>query len=161
MSNKFLFDDLERFVYALPEEGRLICIDFGTKKCGIALSDESRIISYPHTTVKRSGARNDLINISKLIIQHQACGLVMGLPLELLGTENPLCNQARRFAAQICDLNQLPGYLQDERFSTAEANYYCKTMGFSRKKSEKIDDKIAASVILRQTLETIRNSIIF
>src|SRR5262249_54931549 len=108
----------------LPREGRLMALDVGSKTIGVATSDLLRSLATPLTTLRRGKLAPDLAALAELAKKHEAGALVMGLPLNMDGSEGPRCQSVRQFAANLEThgppaLAGLPVLLQDERLSTA------------------------------------------
>src|SRR6476660_10573575 len=102
---------------ALVAEGRLMALDVGSKTIGVATSDALRSLATPLTTLKRGKLAADLAALAELARKHEAKALVIGLPLNMDGTEGPRCQSVRQFAANIAAhappaLSALPIVLQ-------------------------------------------------
>lgn len=138
----------------LPREGRLIGLDVGTRTIGIAVSDVLRSVATPQRTIGRTKFTRDGQELVKLITQQQAAGLVVGLPLNMDGSEGPRCQSVRQFVVNLLALRELPVLLQDERLSTVAAE---RTMiddyDMSRRKRAERVDAAAAAWILQAALD--------
>jgi putative Holliday junction resolvase len=138
----------------LPREGRLVGLDVGTRTIGIAVSDVLRTIASPHRTIERSKFAHDGRELLKLIDHQQAAALVVGLPLNMDGTEGPRSQSVRQFVINLTVLRDLPVMLQDERLSTVAAE---RTMiedyDMSRQKRAERVDAGAAAWILQTALD--------
>jgi len=138
----------------LPAQGRLIGLDVGTKTIGIAVSDVLRSVASPHRTLERTKFAHDGRELVKLIDHQHASGLVVGLPLNMDGSEGPRCQSVRQFVINLLVLRELPVLLQDERLSTAAAE---RTMiedyDMSRQKRAERVDAGAAAWILQAALD--------
>ncbi len=134
-------------------QGRVLAIDYGEVRVGIALSDPLRILATPFVVLKNDG--NLLENIKKIIIEKQVSQIVLGLPINLKGKDSKKTEEIREFYRNLKDYMSLPIELVDERFTTYEANAELKKMGYSVKESRKVIDKIAASLILKSYLKQI------
>src|SRR5438477_10961553 len=93
---------------AVPAGARLIGLDVGTKRIGVALSDTRRVIATPLETIRRRRFREDMARLSALIEAHDVAGLVIGLPLTLAGTDGPRTQSIRQFARNLLALRDLP-----------------------------------------------------
>ena len=153
-----IFDKIKDFSELLPERGRLLGLDLGTKTIGLALTDANRKIATPMHTIQRlrfSKVANDL----KVIIDEQSVvGIVLGFPINMNGSEGPRCQATRDFARNILEQLTLPILLWDERLSTVVATNALLDADLSRQKRAKHVDKIAASVILQTALDTSKSA---
>lgn len=132
--------------------GRVMAIDLGSKRMGLALSDPGRTISSALTVIARKGLKNDLEKLGALIREHEVSLLVVGLPLHLSGAESEGSARAREFAGKLEQEFGLPVRLVDESLSTVEAEEVLIEADVSRKKRKKSVDGLAAAVILRSWL---------
>jgi putative holliday junction resolvase len=147
---------LEAFAAALPEGGRLIGIDVGTKTLGLALSDVSRMIASALETIRRTKFREDAARLMELAAAHGVRGYVVGLPLNLDGTQGPRAQASRAFARNIAVLTRAPILLWDERLSTAEVERMLIQADTSRRRRAEVIDKLAATLILQGALDRMR-----
>lgn len=132
---------------ALPDGGRLLGLDLGTKTIGTALCDAGWSFASPAALVRRTKFTADKAALAQLIGAQQVVGLVLGLPLNLDGSESPRSQSARAFARNLADLN-LPILLWDERWSTVAAERALIEQDFSRaKRADKIDSHAAAHIL--------------
>ncbi len=148
---------LEGFIKSLPIGSRLLAIDYGSKKLGIALSDISLTIASPLTVINRINLNKDIEQIVKLIKEHAVAGLVVGLPISMDGIEKEACEAVRLFVDKFLKRYPLPIYFQDERLSTRAATRVLVESNINRRKRDLIDDKIAACFILQGALDKINN----
>jgi putative Holliday junction resolvase len=147
--------NLEDFVKSLEQNRRLLAIDYGSKKLGIALSDISLTIASPLTIINRINLSKDIDAIMRLIKEHQIVGLVFGFPITMDGIEKQACQDVRLFTTKFLTKHQIPIYFQDERLSTRAATRVLIESNINRKKRDLIDDKIAACFILQGALDKI------
>lgn len=147
---------LEAFAVALPPGGRLIGIDVGTKTLGLALSDVSRMIASALETIRRTKFREDAARLLELAAAHGVRGYVVGLPLNLDGTQGPRAQASRAFARNIAVLTGAPILLWDERLSTAEVERMLIQADTSRRRRAEVIDKLAATLILQGALDRMR-----
>ena len=146
----------------LPREGRLMALDVGTKTLGVATSDLLRSLATPLVTLKRTRLAADLAALAELARKHDAKALVIGLPLNMDGSEGPRCQSVRQFAANIANhgpagLAALPVVLQDERLSTAAVTRgMIEDYDMSRAKRAERVDAAAAAWILESALPRLR-----
>jgi putative Holliday junction resolvase len=136
-----------------PNSGRIIALDLGTKRVGIAVCDESQSIVRALKTIERNAWKKFLKQIIELIADFDATVLVLGLPLESDGTESEMSLEARRLARNFPLSINIPVFLQDERLSSFEAKGRLWEMGFDNKKVYENVDSEAAAIILEDFLE--------
>jgi putative Holliday junction resolvase len=142
--------------------GRLMALDVGSKTIGIATSDVLRVLATPLVTLKRTRLAADLERLAELVRKNEVKALVMGLPLNMDGSEGPRCQSVRQFAANIArhgapDLADLPIVLQDERLSTAAVTrQMIEDYDMSRAKRAERIDAGAAAWILESALARLR-----
>jgi putative holliday junction resolvase len=131
--------------------GRLMGIDMGTKRVGVAVSDELRITVRPVTTIERRSWKDLLQRVSEQIEALEARGLVVGLPLNIDGSEGPAAVEARQIAAKFELSLTIPVYLQDERLTSEEA----KSRLHDIQKRERAGDidSAAAAIILQDFID--------
>jgi putative Holliday junction resolvase len=155
-----IFNISDQLNQALPAKGRLMALDVGTKRIGVALCDESRFLATPKLIINRLSNQQDFEKITKFITENQVAAVVVGRPLNMDGSAIPMTEFCERFAQNL-DIfleKKLPIFLFEERLSSFEAREIKSLGGTSRKKNKFIDD-IAASVILQHFLDT-ANSIL-
>jgi len=143
---------------ALPTTGRLLGIDLGAVRIGLAVSDPGQVVASPAETlhVPRDAdgpAVDALVDASR---RHDAAGLVVGYPRTLDGREGRAATRARRFADQLRERTGLPTLLWDERFTTVEAERVLIDADVSRAGRKESVDQVAASVLLQGVLEAQR-----
>ena len=146
-------EDQKEFRDATPESGRLIGIDAGTKTLGLALSDVRRMIASPLETIRRTKFKADAERLLSLAAEHNVIGLVLGLPLNLDGSEGPRAQATRALARNLNKLSPLPILLWDERLTTAEAQRMLIDADQTRKRRAEVIDKLAATIILQSALD--------
>ena len=144
--------DRVAFREALPQGGRLVGMDVGTKTIGLALCDDRWSIASPAHTINRGKFTKDKIAIAAFIAQQQVKGIVIGLPLNLDGTGSPRSQSSRAFAQNLTDLG-LPILLWDERWSTQAVTRTLLEADASRARREVLVDKLAASYILQGAID--------
>ena len=136
--------------------GRLLAIDLGAKRVGVALSDEMRIAVRPLAAIERKSWKNLLQQVLVLISTWKACGLVIGLPLSLDGSERSAAHDARAVAEKFRRSLSVPVYLQDERLTTLAAESQLKSGKRSGREIQREVDSEAAAIILRDFIESRR-----
>jgi putative Holliday junction resolvase len=138
-------------------QGRLLGVDWGEKRIGIALSDESRSIAQPLTTLtRRTGKRFPMRDLLTLVAQHAVAGVVVGLPLEADGSDGASALAARALATDIGRLAAVPVSLWDERMSTARALKTVQELGGSTRGRKADVDAMAAVILLQHYLDANR-----
>jgi putative Holliday junction resolvase len=144
---------LEDFAASLPGGARLIGIDVGSKTLGLALSDTTRKIASALVTLRRSRLAADLRRLLDLAAEHGVGGFVVGLPLNLDGSEGPRAQATRAFVRNLAKLTSLAILCWDERLSTAAAERVLLEADASRRRRAQVIDKVAATVILQSALD--------
>jgi len=147
---------LEAFAPAIAPGARLIGIDVGTKTLGLALSDVSRMIASALETIRRTKFKVDADRLLGLARTHNVGGFVVGLPINLDGSQGPRAQASRAFARNLAALTDAPILLWDERLSTAEAERMLIDADTSRKRRAEVIDKLAATLILQGALDRMR-----
>jgi putative holliday junction resolvase len=137
---------------------RWMGLDVGDKTIGVAISDELGFTAQGITTVMRQSWATDLAALRELAVEHSVSGLVVGLPLNMDGSEGPRAAKSRTFAERASVALSLPAELWDERLSTAEVQRLLVSADVSRAKRKQVVDKLAAQVILQGYLEAHRGS---
>lgn len=148
--------DIAAFKASLPQHGRLIGIDAGTKTLGLALSDVTRTIASPLETIRRTKFTADAARLMELAAAHDIAGLVLGLPANLDGTEGPRAQATRALSRNLNQITPLPILLWDERLTTAAAERMLIEADASRKRRAEVIDKLAATLILQGALDRMR-----
>ena len=136
--------------------GRLIGFDLGTKTIGIAISDTTRMIASPHSLILKEKQAITFNKIMKIVGELSVTGCVIGLPMNLDGSEGPRCQAVRQFVTDFQKLYGFPFLLWDERFSSNIVDKLMIEADMSRKKRAKNIDKMAATYILQGALDACR-----
>ena len=147
---------LEDFKSALMSGERVLGLDLGEKTIGLALSDTTLAIATPYKTLKRGKFTADALALEALIAEHGVGGLVIGLPLNMDGSEGPAAQSARAFARNFAGRSDIPIALVDERLSTAAVTRTLLDADASRTRRAALVDKMAAAYILQGALDRIR-----
>ena len=150
MSNPISIEDMAE---RLPAGSRLLGLDLGTKTIGLALSDVGRTIATPLETIRRKKFTPDAEALLALASEHDVAGLIIGLPLNLDGTEGPRAQATRAFARNLRKLTDLPIAFWDERLSTVAAERTLLEADATRKRRSEVIDKMAAGFILQGALD--------
>lgn len=141
----------------LPRQGRILALDWGALRFGVARSDEGQILASPLTTLtRRPGKRFPMPRFLDLVNQAGASGILVGLPLSPEGSETAASGEARALAGQVEARSGLPVELWDERFTTARALSAIREMGGSTRGRREDVDALAAAVLLQQFLDSRR-----
>lgn len=148
------FEDVSR----LPRRGRLAAIDLGTKRVGVAVSDEYRITLTRLPAIERSSWKRLLSKIRSVLTEYDAVGLVVGLPYNFDGTESEMSGEARRIARNFALSLKIPVFLQDERATTFEARGRLWGQGLSGEDLAERLDSEAAAIILSDFIDRIPNA---
>ena len=137
----------------LPARGALIGLDLGTKTIGVAVSDPDRRVAAPVETIARQRFQLDAQRILALAAERRAVAYVLGLPLNMNGSEGPRAQATRAFARNLAKLTELPIALWDERLSTAAVERSLIAADASRAKRKAVIDQHAATYILQGALD--------
>jgi putative Holliday junction resolvase len=140
----------------LPQRGRLLGLDFGTRRIGISVSDDEQRIASPLENYTRSRDEVDATRLKKIAEEYRVVGLVVGLPIHTGGEEGQKAREARRFAAWASAATALPLAMWDERFTSAIAEDHLLAANLSKKKRKERLDKVAAQIMLQSFLESRR-----
>lgn len=132
--------------------GRLMCLDVGDVRIGVAFSDESRIIATPHSVYTRVGWGPDTKYLSRLMAENGASEIVCGLPLNMDGSEGFQAQKVRAFAKQLIKAG-ITVHFQDERLTTVSAHEVLIEGGMKREQRKGTVDKVAAAFILQSYLD--------
>jgi putative Holliday junction resolvase len=125
--------------------GRVVALDYGAGRCGVAVSDPTGTLATPLAAVERPGSRRGLNAILAIVGEHEAVAVVVGLPLSLSGGDSAQTAETRAFAARLAERLSVPVTLFDERFTTALAQ---------RRPGEAAEDSRAAAVLLEDWLRS-------
>ncbi len=137
----------------IKDKGRLLGIDFGTVRVGLAVSDRDRILASPLTTYRRKSDSEDAAYFKKTIADSQAVALVVGLPLHSDGQESDISREARSFGDWLHRTTSLPVVFWDERFTTDRAEEALLSAKLSPRERKELRDRIAAQMILQAYLD--------
>jgi putative holliday junction resolvase len=142
----------------IPTTGRILGLDWGEVRIGLAISDESQTLATPlETLLRRAGKRFPMTRFLELAELHRPAGLVVGLPLSPEGTETESATAAREMADAVARRTRLPIELWDERVSTARALGAIREQGGSTRGRKADVDALAAAVLLQHFMDARRN----
>jgi putative Holliday junction resolvase len=142
---------------ALPSSGKLLGLDLGTKTIGVAVSDGLRLTATPLETVARTKFTADAARLIELITANAAVAIVLGLPLNMDGSEGPRAQSTRAFARNLRQKTPLPILFWDERLSSAAVERMLIAADTRRDRRSEVIDKLAAGYILQGFLDHLRH----
>ena len=146
-------DDLAAFAAALPTHAAIAGLDYGDKTIGIAISDLRRQIATPAEIIRRTKFTEDAARLTQIVAARDLRGLILGLPLNMDGSEGPRVQSTRAFARNLTRLTDLPIAFWDERLSTVAAERALLEADASRKRRKEVIDAVAAGYILQGALD--------
>ena len=132
---------------------RILALDFGEKRIGVAVSDPLNIIAQSVGVIERKGIKKDLKKVGELVKEYEAEKIIVGLPLNMDGTEGKSANRAMDFVKELKKEIQVEVEMLDERLTTAQGERVFLEADMSRKKRKQNLDKIAAQLILQNYLD--------
>ncbi len=139
----------------MPLVDRVLGLDYGERRVGVAVSDGLGLTAQPHSVIDR--AQMDLGKaLAEIIAEYEIKRVVVGLPVSLSGSEGEVAARARAFAAEVADLTGLGVEMYDERFTSVEAERVLLEAGARRSRRKSVRDKLAASVMLQGYLDSAR-----
>lgn len=148
-----IIDDLTTEAATIPTMQAVMGLDLGTKTIGVAVSDSFQTVATPLETVKRRKFTQDAERLLQIIAERSIGAIVLGLPLNMDGTEGPRSQSTRAFARNLEKLSALPIAFWDERLSTVAAERALLEADTSRKRRSEVIDHVAASYILQGVLD--------
>ena len=146
-------DDIAAFAQTLPQFGAVAGLDLGTVTIGVAISDLGRGVATPVETIKRKKFGVDAAALLALLKKRDVHAIVLGLPMNMDGSEGPRCQATRAFARNLERLTDLPITFWDERLSTVAAERAMLEADMSRKRRGELIDHVAAAFILQGALD--------
>ena len=149
--------DITELAAALPAYAPVVSLDLGEKTIGVAVSDATRSVASPLETIRKSKFTDDAGRLFALMESRGAAGIIVGLPVNMDGSEGPRCQSNRAFARNLLRLKDLPIAFWDERMSTMAVNrMLIDEMDLTRARRAEVVDKAAAAWILQGALERMR-----
>ena len=142
----------------LPPEARLLGLDVGTKTIGLALSDVTRTIATPYNTIRRTKFTIDAKALASIVDKMEIGALIIGLPINLDGSEGPRAQSTRAFARNLAQKTSIPIAFWDERLSTAAVERHLIEADASRKRRAEVVDRMAAAYILQGALDRLKRA---
>jgi putative Holliday junction resolvase len=131
---------------------RVVAVDLGTKRMGVAITDGLGLTAQPHATLARHGGRRDLDAIRAVVMEFDAERVVLGLPLDSEGRVGRAARAAQAFAERLRSILTVPVEMIDESFTTVEAEEVLLAADLSRARRKQVVDRVAAAVILQRWL---------
>ncbi len=156
-----IFNNLEQLNQKLADKGRLIALDLGTKTIGVAICDATWLIANPKLTLARKGGKFDFQAISQIIKENNIQAIIIGLPLNMDGSESKMSEFVRKFAFSLDKFlfeEQLISKIafMDERLSSFAAEEIMEAGMLKNNKRKQLVDQIAASIILSNALQQLK-----
>lgn len=148
-----IYEGIVEFAAVLPARRALVGLDLGEKTIGVAVSDTMLSVASPIETVRRKKFGVDAARLLEIIAAREICGIVLGLPFNMDGSEGPRCQSTRAFARNLSRLTELPIGYWDERLSTVAAERALLEADTSRKRRGEVIDHVAAGFILQGVLD--------
>ena len=148
-------DTIEGFAAALPRDRAVAGLDLGEKTIGVAVSDRRLSVATPLETIRRKKFTLDAAGLLAICAKREIGGLILGLPMNMDGSEGPRCQSTRAFARNLERLSDLPIGFWDERLSTVAAERALLEADTSRKRRSEVIDHVAAGYILQGALDRI------
>ena len=148
-----ILTEILEFAASLPPNRAIAGLDLGEKTIGFAVSDLRRGVATPILTIRRTKFTADATKLLALVAERQIAGLILGLPLNMDGSEGPRVQSTRAFARNLERLTALPITFWDERLSTVAATRALLEADTSRKRRAEVIDHVAASYILQGALD--------
>ncbi len=133
---------------------RIMGLDVGDRRIGVAISDALGLMAQPVLTLTRTNRRQDFKSIQRLIRRHNCSAIVVGNPLHMSGDTSRQAEKAQAFAQMLRDETGLPVHLWDERLTTTEAHRHLHAAGRAGSKHKAVIDQVAAVLILESYLQS-------
>ncbi|MEE2995949.1 MAG: Holliday junction resolvase RuvX [Pseudomonadota bacterium] len=152
-----IVDDIRTLPAYLADRASLMALDLGSKTIGVAVSDDERRIASSLDTIRRTKFTQDAKTLLTVVTDYDIAGFVLGLPVNMDGTEGPRCQSVRQFGANFADKTDLPIAFWDERMSTQAVERHLIAQDVTRKRRASVIDKMAAQFILQGALDFLRN----
>ncbi|PZQ99808.1 MAG: Holliday junction resolvase RuvX [Cereibacter sphaeroides] len=148
-----MIEDVAEFAATLPATGAIAGLDLGEKTIGVAVSDAFRRVATPLLTIRRSKFTADADELMRVVSTRGIAGLVLGMPLNMDGSEGPRAQSTRAFARNLGRITPLPVTFWDERLSTVAAERALLEADTSRRRRSEVIDHVAAGYILQGVLD--------
>jgi putative Holliday junction resolvase len=141
-------------VTRIPAKGRILALDLGRKRIGLAVSDPLGITAQGLPTLERTNLREDIAALWRLAIEREVSLILMGFPLHMSGHEGRQTEYTREFADKLGERTGIPVRFWDERLTSVEANRVLRESGISIAKRARAVDKLAAQILLESFLDS-------
>ena len=141
-------------MYCIMKNMRVMALDVGDKKIGVAISDELLLTAQGRPTLRRKNLRSDLEILRRLVMENDVQEIVIGQPLHMDGTPSAQSGRVARFSEELRRVLSLPIVFWDERLTSFEAEQHLEQMGMNWRERRKHVDKIAAMIILQNYLDS-------
>ena len=151
-----IYEDVSEFAFEIKPHNSLIGLDLGTKTIGVAISDTIPSVATPVKTIKRKKFSVDADDLLKIISTKNCCGVILGLPKNMNGSEGPRAQSTRAFARNFSAKTNLPITFWDERLSTVAAEKALLEADTTRKRRAEVIDHVAAAYILQGFLDRLK-----
>lgn len=132
---------------------RLLAIDYGEKRIGLAITDEMQMFANPYETIPNASFDNTVSVLNKLVKEKKIGQIIIGIPWSINGNETAKTKETQEFMIKLQEHIDIPVIGSDERYTTSDANDLLKEMGYDWKKARKVIDSVAACLILKRYLE--------
>lgn len=136
----------------MNSEGRILALDYGEKRIGLALSDPNRIFAKPLRILSNQGFEKLIKDLQEIISQYHVAKLIVGIPYAIDGSFTPKTEECQSLLNRLQEAMSIPVEGVDERYSTWEANEELKKMGYTWQEAKKIKDAMAAAMFLKEYL---------
>lgn len=140
------------------DQGRLMALDLGEKRIGVALSDETRLIARSHAVIERTSRAADFAQIGRIVARESVTEIVVGLPVELDGNEGPLAQWVRDYARALGQHLEREIHFWDESFTSKQASESMRARGIKAREQKEWIDAVAAAFILQDYLDASRRA---
>ena len=150
-------ENINDFFNDTPRIGPFLGIDLGEKRVGLSISDRTQSIASNFATLEKKKFSLFSLDLQAIVDRESICGIVIGLPLNMDGSEGPKCQSTRDFAKNFSKHVNLPITFWDERLTTVAAEKSLLSADLSRKKRRQVIDSVAAVLILQNMLDRLKN----
>ena len=150
-------ENISEFFNDTKRVGPLLGIDLGEKRVGLSISDRTQSIASNYTTLEKKKFALFSHNLQLIIDKETICGIIIGFPLNMDGSEGPKCQSTRDFAKNFSKIVDIPITFWDERLTTVAAEKSLLSADISRKKRRLVIDSVAAVLILQNALDRLKN----